>query len=299
MELEPANVASIRRYARGALVRADALHAVPVPIDDVAAAMRFATPTDLYRLGGVAPGLLERFAQLRSKVLGALDLREHVIYLDRNLAVERQRLHHGHELGHSVLPWHEAAYFGDDRYTLDPETAEQLEAEATRFSVELLTGIDGFRDQAAEYRMGLGAPLDLAERWKLSRTVVIRRYVQSHGTACGLIVIGRYPGPGGVKILQATESAAFRSKYGRLGDLVGGWLEVSQHELASAALEILQNGSPEPVVSGTFRPRSGDPLTFEMTSNGYRLFALVYAPSRLILGRRVRPVWSSAPALPR
>jgi uncharacterized protein DUF955 len=299
MDPEPETIESIRRYARGALLNADALHAVPVPIADVAAALRFAAPSDLYDLGGLAPGLQERIKRLRSKVLGALDFREHVIYLDRNLAVERQRLHHGHELGHSALPWHEGAYFGDDRYTLDPDTSEQLEAEASRFAVEILTGIDGFRDEAAQYRIGLGAPLELADRWQLSRTVTIRRYVEAHPGICGLIVIGRYTGVERVKVLSAVESMSFRMRHGPLRTLVDEWLETKEHELASAAFEMLRHGSPEPIVMGTFKANIGRDLRFELTSNQYRLFAIVYEPSRLSLGRRVRPEWKVAPAIAR
>src|SRR5262245_55433839 len=106
MVREDPTTESIRRYARGALIQADALDVVPVPIDQVSEMMRFAAPTALFDLGAVPPALLARIGGLRDKVLGALDIRERVIYLDQNQSYARQRFHHGHELGHDVLPWH-------------------------------------------------------------------------------------------------------------------------------------------------------------------------------------------------
>jgi len=287
---------SIRQYARGALVRADALNAVPVPIEQVADALRFAAPTALFDLGGLPPGLLTRIAALRDKVLGALDIRERVIYLDRSQAYERQRFHHGHELGHDVLPWHREAYYGDDRFTLDPESEQQLEAEASRFSDELLTGIDAFARQAAQYRIGLGAPLELAETWDLSRTVTIRRYVETHASACGLLYVGRYPGIRRVKVLSAYESPRFRAKYGRLRDLVPLWLEVDQTELGAAAHHLITTGGEEPVIAGQYALDGRAPLEFELTWNTYKAFALLFERSRIPLGKRVRPVWTPLPA---
>jgi IrrE N-terminal-like domain len=283
---------SIRQYAKGALIRADAVNAVPVPIDQVAQVLRFAAPTALSDLGGVPPGLLARIAGLRGKVLGALDFREHVIYLDRNQPTERQRFHLGHELGHDVLPWHRDAYYGDDRFTLDPDTRDQLEAEASSFAVELLTGADGFERQAAQYRTGLGAPLELAEAWELSRTVVIRRYVETHRSPCGLVYIGRYPGNGRVKVLNAYESPAFRAKYGQLRGLIPPWLEVDRTELGAAAHHLITTGGDEPIVSGKFALEGRVAFEFELTWNTYKAFALLFERSRLPMGRRIRPVWT-------
>jgi hypothetical protein len=296
VELDDAATESIRRYARGALIKADAMGVVPVPLDQVSAALRFASPTDLFDLGGLSPGLRERIGRLKDKVLGALDIREHVIYLDRDQRAERQRFHHGHELGHFALPWHEDAYYGDDWSTLDPDTVDELESEATQFGVELIFGIDGFRDQAAQYRVGLGAPLELAESWELSRTATIRRYVQTSPRACGLLVIGRIPGRERVRVLKSFESPTFRQRHGFLSRMVPAWLSVDEHELAAAAMDLLRNGGVDPIVSGEFTVPGGPRLRYELTSNSYRLFALVFDPSLVSLGRRVKPIWTPAAA---
>jgi hypothetical protein len=297
MEIDEATAESIRRYARGALANAEALGVVPVPIDQVAAALQFADPAHLYDLGGLAPGLKERIAQLKDKVLGALDVREHVIYLDRDQPVARQRFHHSHELGHHVLPWHRDAYFGDDRFTLDPDTLDELESEATTFGVELVFGIDAFRDQAASYRLGLAAPLELAEAWRLSRTATIRRYAQSNPRACALLVIGRRVGVRRVKVLHIFQSPSFGPKYGTLKNQLPEWLDADESDLGRLAFELLTDGTAEPVSSGQFQVPDGPLLEFELTSNGYRLFALLFEGSRLAIGRRVKPLWTPARAI--
>jgi hypothetical protein len=297
VELDRETADNIRRYARGALVRADAVGAVPVPLDLISTALRFGDPADLFDLGGLSLGLRERVSQLKGKVLGALDIREHVIYLDRSQPVVRQRFHHGHEIGHFALPWHRDAYYGDDQYTLDPDTLDELESQATTFGVELVFGVDAFRDQAAQYRVGLGAPLELADLWALSRTATIRRYVQTSPRSCGLLVIGRHPGVRRVKILTTFESPSFRQRHGSLKGLLPDWLNVDDHELGAAAFELLSNGGSDPVISGTFDVPEGPRFRYELTSNGYRLFAMVFDPSLLALGRRVKPIWTPAPNL--
>lgn len=297
MELDEASSTSIRRYARGALSSADALGIVPVPIDQVAAALRFADPTDLYDLGGLALGLRERIEQLKDKVLGALDVREHVIYLDRDQPLPRQRFHYGHELGHEVLPWHRDAYFGDDRFTLDPDTLDELESEATAFGVELVFGVDAFRDHAAGYRLGLGAPLELADTWQLSRTATIRRYVESNPRPCALLVIGRHLGARRVKVLRTFVSSSFGAKYRRLEGRLPEWLSAEESDLGRMAFELLTEGSSQPVTSGSFQLPDGPQLKFELTSNGYRLFALLFERSRLSLGRHVEPLWAPSRAI--
>jgi hypothetical protein len=293
MEADDPSLESIRRLARGALRQADVDGVVPVPIERVAEALRFAPPLDLFDLGGMPEGLLARVAMLKDKVLGALDMREHVIYLDRDQAPVRQRFHLGHELGHDVLPWHREAYYGDDRYTLNPQTKIELEAQASRFSVELLTGVDAFARQAAHYRLGLGAPLELALEWELSRAATIRHYVESHAGRCGLLKIGRFAGVGRVKVLAAHESARFRSRYGPLSDLVPDWIVKDDGELGAMAYEMITTHMADPVVGGTDRLADDLTFDFEMTSNGYAVFVLVMERQRIRLGRRVRPTWAA------
>jgi hypothetical protein len=148
--VEDHDASLIRTLASRALRQGGVLGQIPTPLDEVTAAANLAPPEPLWD-GNVAelPSGLQRVVRkLRGVVLGAAALRERTIYLDRSLSEPKQRFNHGHELGHSLLPWHRAAYHGDDRFTLAPETHEQLEQEASRFAAELLFQLDGFTNMA-------------------------------------------------------------------------------------------------------------------------------------------------------
>ena len=52
------------------------------------------------------------------------------ILLDKSLPKLKHRWNEGHEIGHSIIPWHEDIMLGDNRLTLYPGCQEQVEAEA-------------------------------------------------------------------------------------------------------------------------------------------------------------------------
>jgi hypothetical protein len=79
------------------------------------------------------------------------------VLLDAEQPRPQRRFVHGHELGHHALPWHQDAFYGDDHRTLDPDTHEELEAEANAFSAELLLNIDAFTERAHATMLGLDA----------------------------------------------------------------------------------------------------------------------------------------------
>jgi IrrE N-terminal-like domain len=60
------------------------------------------------------------------------------ILLDGSLPEKKHRWSEAHEIGHSLLPWHEDVMFGDNRYTLLPHCQEEIEAEANYAAGRLL-----------------------------------------------------------------------------------------------------------------------------------------------------------------
>src|SRR6266567_3326658 len=154
-ELAADRRAHVGRYARGALQAAGVLGVIPTPLDEVGAALKLATPQDLFDLGDVPPELARRLRRLAGKVKGAFAVRERVIYLDPEQRPSQRRFVHGHEFGHDALPWHAEAYYGEDCQTLDPDTRDELEAEANAFSADLLFNMDAFTDRAHSSKPGL------------------------------------------------------------------------------------------------------------------------------------------------
>lgn len=289
----------VARYARGALIAASALDKVPTPLDDVASALELSTPEDLYDLADAPPGLAARMRRLAGKVAGAFAVRERVVYLDFAQPLPQQRFTHGHEIGHRALLWHADAYYCDDKYTLDPDTHDQLEAEANAFSAELLFNLDAFTNQAHASRPGLASALELVETFGTSRHAAIRRYVEDAPRPCALLVLGRHlVRPGGrraLKVLHCLESSSFRDRYGPIGSCLPTTLPLEEWQLARDAQTALRGTSRTPVISGeiaTIDSRRGIVrLDYELFCNTYLVFALLMPQRRLVLGRRVRAEW--------
>lgn len=76
------------------------------------------------------------------------------ILLDSNLPEIKQRWGEAHEIGHSLMDWHEVFALGDDQHSLSPSCHAQLEAEANfaaavAFSSGSISGrVAGHRSQS-------------------------------------------------------------------------------------------------------------------------------------------------------
>lgn len=294
------DVASIRQIARGALLAADAMGRVPTPLEDVGEALRLNTPQALFDLADAPPGILAAARRLAGKLLGALDVRERTIYLDRSQHPARQRFNHGHELGHDALPWHRAAYFGDDHHTLNPDTADLLEAEASVFSAETLFQVDRFTEEANGFRLGLEVPLGLAKRWDVSRHAAMRRYVETSPRTCALLLIGRYPvaveGGRAVRVLASFESVSFRRRFGIASQRMPAVLDENRYGLAVDAIAALSGELKQPVAAGRLALDGSlgaeAVFEYEVTSNTYSAFVLVFERPRIQSLRRMRTLWT-------
>lgn len=70
------------------------------------------------------------------------------ILLDGSLPEKKHRWSEAHEIGHSLLPWHEDVMLGDNRHTLLPDCQEEIEAEANFAAGRLLFLRDRFESEA-------------------------------------------------------------------------------------------------------------------------------------------------------
>lgn len=285
--------ARIRQYARGTLRAAgiDRL-IIPTPLDDVTATLNLHPVQDLFDLGDAPAGLVARLRRLQKKVVGALAIRERTIYVDMGQAQERVRFTHGHELGHRVLPGHQELYYADDVSTLHPDVRSLLEAEANQFSAELLFQTDLFTEMASGTRIGMGVPLELAGRFVTSFHAAIRRYVETSTGRCALAIFGHHlvqpDGRPSMKIISAIESPAFRGRYGALGACIPGVVPVCE-QFGADALSSLR-GTGGAVIDGTTSLSTDRGLVamhYEIFSNTYFAFALIYPVRRISLGTRI------------
>lgn len=292
--IEPASAEDIRRYARGALVAADALQRTPAPLDEINAAAGLLPPEALFDMGAeMPPGLRSVIRKLVGKVAGALAFGERTVYLDFSQPYERRRFTHGHEIGHEVLPWHQAAYFGDDQHTLHPDTRDALEQEANAFAAELLFGLDRFTEQADSYAPGIGVPLGLNPDFAVSAHAALRRYAERSRRQVALLALGRhlvYPGgQPALKVMtnQCTQSSSFSEQYGPITEISPPSLGVNNYPVANLAAQ-LNRGVAAEATEITLQTRRGpERFDAELFSNGHLRFVLVYRSARFS-GRRVR-----------
>jgi IrrE N-terminal-like domain len=290
----------VARYAKGALVVAGAVGHVPTPLDDVAAALKLHPAEDLYDLADAPPAMKQRLSRLKHKIKGVLDVGSRTIYIDRDQLPGQQRFTYGHEIGHGAVPWHKDAYYGDDCSTLDPFTRDELEAEASAFSAELLYNLDEFSVRAHSGRLSLATALDLAEQFGASRHSGIRRYVEDAPRPCALLVIGRYlihpSAQISLKVLYSVESVHFRERFGPISTCIPEVLPISEYPLAHDAHAVLFRRTSEPVTAGsmtlTDTRRGSTVMNYEVYSNTYRAFALLFPRPRLDLRRPVRAEWA-------
>ena len=292
----------VARYARGALLAADAIGRIPTPLDEVRAALHLATPQELFDLGDAPPELARKLRRLVGKVKGAFAVRERVIYLDREQGAEPRRFVYGHEIGHGALPWHEDAYYCDDHRTLDPNTDDELEAEANAFSADLLFNLDSFTEQAHASKIGLAPALQLAGTYATSRHSAIRRYVEDGPRPCALLVLGRFPvqheGRPSLRVLHGIESRRFRQRYGPIETCFPKTLPLPEWQMARDALRALQGRLAVPILTGDViasdTSRGKVSLDYEVYSNTYQSFVLLTPHRRLSVGTPVRAAWSSS-----
>jgi hypothetical protein len=293
----------VARHARKALAAAGGIGKVPTPLDDVAAALEVLSTEDLFALDPDAPpGLIARMMRLAGKLKGAMAIRERTVYLDPTQDIPQGRFTLGHELGHKALPWHDDAYYVDNDRHLRPDTRDELEAEANAFSAELIFNLNEFTDRAHASRLGLAAPLELTDLFQVSRRAVIRRYVEDAPRPCALVVLGQFVevvnGKRCLRLLNGIESSTFADKYGPVIDCLPTYLPIDTDPIAHDAWTALRGQASEPVTAGQLAAvptkRGSVRMNYEIYSNTYAAFLLLYPHRMLVIGPRLRVQWSTS-----
>jgi Zn-dependent peptidase ImmA (M78 family) len=110
------------------------------------------------------------------------------IFIDENLHDIKKRWSEGHEIAHSLLPWHEEYLLGDDQSTLSPACHERIEAEANYACGRLLFPAKIFTDLSASSTPSMAHVSALSKQFGNSITTTLWRYVEnSSGLKFGII----------------------------------------------------------------------------------------------------------------
>ncbi|MCB1880515.1 MAG: hypothetical protein KDI54_10730 [Gammaproteobacteria bacterium] len=177
------------------LEKADAFGRFPTPVSDVIGSANLTIAPE----GAFGDSLLSRIRnkagkalkRALSKVLGLLDIKGRLVFIDHTIHVVKQTFIKLHETGHAVMPWQRDIYavVEECEKTLNPEIADLFDREANVFASEVLFQLDSFSNEAADHDFGLLTPVRLSKKYGASIYSSIRRYVSTSGTACTVLVL--------------------------------------------------------------------------------------------------------------
>lgn len=146
------------------------------------------------------------------------------ILIDETVPKPKHRWIEGHEVGHSVIPWHREFLFGDNEYTLDPLCHAAIEAEANFGAAQMLFLQNRFALEARDSALDFKAIDGLAKRFGNTLTTTFWRMIEDRdpeAAVFGMVTAHpRYPdlgaGKDGEPIRYFIRSRAFREQFGRL-----------------------------------------------------------------------------------
>ncbi len=116
------------------------------------------------------------------------------IFLDPRLPDKKHRWSEAHEIGHTLIPWHGNAAFGDNRHTLSPECRRRIESEANFAAARLLFLGDRFGEEARSREPSIDTVLELQGLFGNSITTTLYRLVESAARGRPIVgLITRYP----------------------------------------------------------------------------------------------------------
>ncbi len=141
-------------------------------IEEIAHRVKVGTKQILLR-----PGLIVE--AIRKANLSALWMPDRKrILIDDSVPVLKHRWIEGHEVGHSLIPWHREFLFGDTEYTLDPACHAMVEAEANYAASQLLFLRGRFGREARDLDLDFKSIKSLAKRYGNTITTSLWRAVE-------------------------------------------------------------------------------------------------------------------------
>lgn len=118
------------------------------------------------------------------------------ILLDKSQPQLKHRWNEAHEIGHSLLPWHEGAMLGDNEQTLVPSCHAKLEVEANYAAARLLFLRERFVVEARDYPPSLESMKTLKQRFGNTYTTTFWRCVETWGADTPIVgLITDHPHP--------------------------------------------------------------------------------------------------------
>jgi hypothetical protein len=116
------------------------------------------------------------------------------ILIDDSIPPPKQRWTEGHEIGHSIIPWHQQFLFGDNQFTLDPSCHAQVEAEANYAGSQLLFLQGRFASEVGDVELTWDAIKRFSKRYGNTMTTTLWRMVEDRKPEHPVVgLISRHP----------------------------------------------------------------------------------------------------------
>lgn len=103
------------------------------------------------------------------------------ILLDGSLPEKKHRWNEAHEIGHSIIPWHDDMMLGDNLHTLSRDCHEQIEAEANFAAGRLLFLRDRFVNEARSMEPTIESVRKLHGNFGNTLSTTLYRFVETAG----------------------------------------------------------------------------------------------------------------------
>jgi hypothetical protein len=192
--VDEGTLAEIKQHVARALNDSGAAGVFPTPVGKIIAAAKLSIDQNvslddgffsrLYRTAG------EKIRRAVSKVLGLLDVKSRLIYLDHTVHKTRRAFVALHETGHHTLPWQRDTYefLEDSEEDLDLDLKDQFEREANVFASEVLFQGERFITEAGGLPFEIESAIALSKQFGASLYATLRKYVTTSPYPCVLIV---------------------------------------------------------------------------------------------------------------
>jgi Zn-dependent peptidase ImmA (M78 family) len=277
----------IARLTDTLLRKADAEGRLPTPVEDIIAAAKLTEAEEALFSESILAGLPKHLAaamrRVSGKVSAALDRKERVIYISSDVAHDGQRrFKQLHEVTHELLPWQADTAYADNHLSLSWHTRVQFEQEANQGGAELLFQRTRFQAMAADYAVGFGGVLELADEFGASYHASFRRYVETHRAPIAGVVLECSPCEPGELVYrrkEAMNSKAWSARYEPASTF--------PKKLVSPPYDFVNDiqklGGDSPLRSTWGYPNLSNETTMldiEMWSNSYKVFVLAWVPQR-------------------
>lgn len=139
------------------------------------------------------------------------------ILIDDSLPVAKHRWLEAHEIGHSLLPWHQDMMLGDDEITPTSATHDRMEAEANFAGGSLIFLNDKFVKECKDVKPTIQNALKLKKRYGNTITTTLWRMIEHTGEDRPLLgLIGPHPRqipPGTLPFRHVIPSSAFGAQF--------------------------------------------------------------------------------------